>query len=197
MTPAAQALPASAAIAVAGLANSYWVFIAMFAVLGLANTVYHPADYALLSERVSPRRMTQVFSFHTCSGMIGSAIAPVTLLFLQDAVGWRGAFLCSSVLGVVAALFLAVQAEPPIVRPAHAKSHGAEAVSAPADGWRLLLSPPILPNLTFFSVLSMVGGGLNQYLVVGLAALYATPPALATTPLTGLMTMSAIGVLLA
>jgi MFS transporter, FSR family, fosmidomycin resistance protein len=186
----------SAAIAVAGLANSYWVFIAMFAVLGLANTVYHPADYALLSERVSPRRMTQVFSFHTCSGMIGSAIAPVTLLFLQDAVGWRGAFLCSSVLGVVAALFLAVQAEPPIVRPAHAKSHSAEAVSASADGWRLLLSPPILLNLIFFVVLSMVGGGLNQYLVVGLAALYATPPGLANTALTGLLTMSAIGVLL-
>src|SRR5262249_11488203 len=129
----------SAAIAIAGLANSYWVFIAMFAVLGLANTVYHPADYALLSERVSPRRTTQVFSFHNCSGMMGSAFGPVTFLFLQGAVGWRGAFLCSSVLGVVAALFLAVQTEPPIVRPVHAKSHGVETASASADGWRLLL----------------------------------------------------------
>src|SRR5262245_61845593 len=89
----------SAAIAIAGTVHSFWVFIAMFAVLGLANTVYHPADYTLLSERVSPRRMTQVFSFHTCSGMIGSAIAPVTLLFMQSAVGWRGAFLCSALLG--------------------------------------------------------------------------------------------------
>src|SRR6266550_1612795 len=71
----------SAVIAIAGAVHSFWVFIAMFAVLGPANTVYHPADYTLLSERVSPRRMTQVFSFHTCSGMIGSAIAPVTLLF--------------------------------------------------------------------------------------------------------------------
>src|SRR5438105_11904156 len=185
----------SAAIALAGLANSYWVFIAMFAVLGLANTVYHPADYALLSERVSPRRMTQVFSFHTCSGMIGSAIAPVTLLILQAAVGWRGAFLCSSVLGVVAALFLAVQAEPAILRPPHAKS-GAETASASAGGWPLLLSAPILLNLVFFVVLSMVGGGLNQYLVVGLGALYATPPGLANTALTGLLAMSAIGVLL-
>ncbi len=123
----------SAAIAIAGAVHSFWVFIAMFAVLGLANTVYHPADYTLLSERVLPRRMTQVFSFHTCSGMIGSA---------------------------------------------------------------LLLLPPILLNLLFFVVLSMVGGGLNQYLVVGLGALYGTPPALANTALTGLLTMSAIGVLL-
>lgn len=182
----------SAAIAIAGAVHSFWVFIAMFAVLGLANTVYHPADYTLLSERVSPRRMTQVFSFHTCSGMIGSAIAPVSLLFMQSAVGWRGAFLCSALLGVVAALVLAVQGEPPVVHPAHpSKPRGEEPAS-----WQLLLSPPILLNLLFFVVLSMVGGGLNQYLVVGLGALYGTPPALANTALTGLLTMSAIGVLL-
>ena len=182
----------SAAIAIAGAVQSFWVFIAMFAVLGLANTVYHPADYTLLSERVSPRRMTQVFSFHTCSGMIGSAIAPVSLLFMQSAVGWRGAFLCSALLGVVAALVLAVQGEPPVVHPAHpSKPRGEQPAS-----WQLLLSPPILLNLVFFVVLSMVGGGLNQYLVVGLGALYGTPPALANTALTGLLTMSAIGVLL-
>jgi len=182
----------SAAIAIAGAVHSFWVFIAMFAVMGLANTVYHPADYTLLSERVSPRRMTQVFSFHTCSGMIGSAIAPVSLLFMQSAVGWRGAFLCSALLGVVAALVLAVQGEPPVVHPAHpSKPRGEEPAS-----WQLLLSPPILLNLLFFVVLSMVGGGLNQYLVVGLGALYGTPPALANTALTGLLTMSAMGVLL-
>jgi FSR family fosmidomycin resistance protein-like MFS transporter len=185
----------SAALAIAGAAGSFWVFVAMFAVMGLANTVYHPSDYALLSERVSPRRMTQVFSFHTCSGMIGSAVAPVSLLFMQHAVGWRGAFLCSALLGVAAALFLALQGEPPLVRAIHAKPQGEEAASA-SVGWRLLLSAPILLNLVFFIVLSMIGGGLNQYLVVALGALYATPAALANTALTGLLTMSAIGVLL-
>ena len=186
----------SAAVAAAGLINSFWVFIAMYAVLGLANTVYHPADYALLSEHVAPARLTQVFSFHTCAGMIGSAIAPVTMLFMQSLVGWRGAFVCASVLGFVAALFLALQAEPPSRRAVHvSKPRSDEAASAPADGWRLLMSPPILLNLVFFVVLSMVGGGLNQYLVVGLGALHGTPPALANTALTGLLAMSAVGVL--
>ena len=186
----------AAAVAAAGLIDSFWVFIAMYAVLGLANTVYHPADYALLSEHVAPARLTQVFSFHTCAGMIGSAIAPVTMLFMQSLVGWRGAFVCASVLGFVAALFLALQAEPPSRRAVHvSKPRSDEAASAPADGWRLLMSPPILLNLVFFVVLSMVGGGLNQYLVVGLGALHGTPPALANTALTGLLAMSAVGVL--
>jgi MFS transporter, FSR family, fosmidomycin resistance protein len=184
----------SGAVAVAGLVDSFWVFIAMYAVMGLANTVYHPADYTLLSERVSPHRLTQVFSYHTCSGMIGSAIAPVTLLFMQSLVGWRGAFVCSAVVGVVAAFILALQGEPPPQRAVHLSKPPGED-TARADGWRLLLSPPILLNLLFFIVLSMVGGGLNQYLVVGLGALYGTPPALANTALTGLLAMSAIGVL--
>ncbi len=187
----------SAAVAAAGLVNSFWVFIAMFAVMGLANTVYHPADYALLSERVTPQRVPQVFSFHTCSGMIGSAVAPGTLLFMQSLVGWRGAFVCAAALGIIAALILALQGEPP---PRHratqvSKPRGDDPSSAAADGWRLLLSPPILLNLVFFVLLAMVGGGLNQYLVVGLGALHGTPPALANTALTGLLVMSAIGVL--
>jgi MFS transporter, FSR family, fosmidomycin resistance protein len=186
----------SGAIAVAGLVDSFWVFIAMFALMGLGNTVYHPADYTLLSEHVPQQRLTQVFSYHNCSGMIGSAIAPVTLLFMQSMVGWRGAFLGAATLGVVSALILAVQTEPPVVRPHVPKPRPDETAKPPADGMRLLLSPPILLNLALFFMLSMVGGGLNQYLVVGLEALHGTPSVVANAALTGLLTLSAIGVLI-
>jgi MFS family permease len=185
----------SAAIAVAALVDSYWVFIAMFAVMGAANTVYHPADYTLLSEGVSPQRMTQVFSYHNCSGMIGSAVAPVTLLFMQSFVGWRGAFLGATVLGIIAALILALQ-DMPVARRPKRKPRADETANPPADGIKLLLSPPILLNLLLFLMLSMVGGGFNQFLVVSLGALYGTPPTVANTALTGLLTMSAIGVLI-
>jgi MFS family permease len=185
----------ASAIAVAALVDSFWVFVAMFGVMGAANTVYHPADYTLLSEGVAPQRMTQVFSYHNCSGMVGSAIAPVTLLFMQSMVGWRGAFLGATVLGVVAALILAAQGDSPIVRRATPKPRPDVAATAPASGLKLLLSPPILLNLILFLMLSMVGGGLSQYLVVGLEALHDTPPVVANTALTGLLTMSAIGVL--
>lgn len=186
----------AAAIAGAAVIDSFWVFVAMFGVMGVANTVYHPADYTLLSEGVSPQRMTQVFSYHNCSGMIGSAIAPVTLLYMQSMVGWRGAFLGAALLSVVAALILAVQGEPPVIRPHASKPRPDAAAKPPANGLRLLLSPPILLNLALFLLLSMVGGGLNQYLVVGLQALHGTPPVVANTALTGLLILSAIGVLI-
>jgi MFS transporter, FSR family, fosmidomycin resistance protein len=180
------------AFAIAGLVNSFWVFVAMFAVAGIANTVYHPANYAILSQHIPPARAGRVFSFHTFSGMLGNAVAPPTLLFMQSLVGWRGAFLGAAVLGVVAAAVLLLTPEPaPIV----AKTRKQETPDAPLDGWRLLTAPAILINLVFFILLSFCGGGLNNYLVAALGALYGTPAAVANSALTALLIMSAAGVL--
>jgi MFS family permease len=184
----------SAAFAIAGLVNSFWVFVAMFALAGFGNTAFHPADYALLSQHVAPERAGRVFSFHTFAGMVGNAAAPATLIYLQSVVGWRGAFLAASVLGVVAAIVLLLQGEPQTA-PAKAKAKNADSAANSVDGWKLLLSPPILLCLLFFILISMSGGGLNNYLVVTLGALHNTPLAIANTALTGLLIMSAVGVL--
>jgi sugar phosphate permease len=187
-------LMGAAAVAIAGLVSSFWVFVAMFGVLGLANTVYHPANYALLSHHVPAERTGRAFSFHTFSGMIGNALAPPTLLLLQSMVGWRGAMLGAAALGVVAAIVLMVVREPEDGNGA-TQAHKSASAATPLDGWRLLMSPPILLNLMFFILLSFCGGGLNNYLVVSLAALHETPAAVANSALTGLLIMSAAGVL--
>ncbi len=184
----------SAAFAIAGLFDSYWVFIAMYGVAGLGNTAYHPADYSLLSHHSPPERLSQVFSFHTFAGMLGSAIAPVTLLTMQTYFGWRGAYLGAALLGFVVLAALIAQPEPiAALRPAGKSSKGAS--QAGGTGWRLLLSPAILLNLAFFTLTAIMGNGLNTYLVVALGALHATPPAIANIALTSLLTMNAIGVL--
>jgi len=180
------------AFAIAGLVNSFWVFVAMFAVAGIANTVYHPANYAILSQHIPPARAGRVFSFHTFSGMLGNAIAPPTLLFMQSYVGWRGAFLGAAALGLVAAAVLLFTPEP---APLAAKTRKQERTDAALDGWRLLTAPAILINLVFFILLSFCGGGLNNYLVAALGALYGTPATIANTALTALLIMSAAGVL--
>jgi MFS transporter, FSR family, fosmidomycin resistance protein len=179
------------AFAIAGLVHSFWVFVAMFAVAGIANTVYHPADYALLSQHIPAARAGRVFSFHTFSGMLGNAVAPPTLLFMQEWVGWRGAFLGAAALGVLAAIVLIFTREPqPLVR-----TRKQEMADAPLEGWRLLMAPAILINLVFFILLSFCGGGLNNYLVASLGVLYGTPATVANSALTALLVMSAAGVL--
>jgi MFS transporter, FSR family, fosmidomycin resistance protein len=185
----------SAAYAVAGLIDSYWVFITMYGVAGLGNTAYHPANYSLLSHHTPPDRLGQVFSFHTFAGMVGSAIAPVTLLYMQSMFGWRGAYLGAAVFGLIVLAFLIAQPEPISDIP-HAGKTAKEGVAQDASaGWRLLITPAILLNLAFFVLTSIMGSGLNTYLVVALGALHATPPAIANIALTSLLAMNALGVL--
>jgi MFS transporter, FSR family, fosmidomycin resistance protein len=185
------------AFTVAALVDSYWVFVAMFALAGLGNTVYHPADYALLSRHVPAARAGRAFSLHTFAGMLGNAAAPPSLLFLQSMVGWRGAFLGAAVLGLVAALVIAVAGEPPELAAGESKAAGRSAKDAGSVpvGWRLLVSPPILLNLVFFILLAMSSGALYNFLVPALGALYGTPPTIGNAALTGLLLLSPIGVL--
>jgi MFS family permease len=182
------------AYAVAGIVDSYWVFIAMYALGGVGNTVFHPADYALLSHHAPQDRLGQVFSFHSFSGIVGSAAAPVTLLYLQGTFGWRGAYLGAAIVGTVVLAALIAQREP-ADEPSAGKARAKETATAADAGWRVLMTPPILLNLAFFLLLSIMNGGLNTYLVVALGALHGTSPSVANSALTAQLTMNAVGVL--
>jgi len=182
------------AFTVAGLVDSFWVMVAMFALAGVGNTVYHPADYALLSHHVPSERIGQVFSVHTFAGMLGSAVAPASLLMMQSLWGWRGAFIGAGLLGfAVAVLLLAVRDNPETKTSAPAPRNTDANV---AVGWRLLLSPPILLNLVFFVLLAMMSGGTYNYSVVAFGALYGTPVTVANAALSANLLLSAIGVLI-
>ena len=186
----------SSAFALAGIFDNYWIFVAMYGVAGLGNTAYHPSDYSLLSHHTPPERLSHVFSLHTFAGMVGSAIAPVTLLYMQSQFGWRGAYIGAAIFGFVVLAALIAQSEP-AADPAHAAKLAARARknNVVDTGWRLLLKPAILLNLCYFILTSIMSGGLNTYVVVALGALHATPPAIANTALTALLAMNAVGVL--
>jgi MFS transporter, FSR family, fosmidomycin resistance protein len=184
----------ASAFIIVGLVDSFWMMVAMFALAGVGNTVYHPADYSLLSHHVPADRIGQAFSVHTFAGMLGSAVAPASLLVMQNLWGWRGAFIGAGVLGLATAAVLATMRD-------HPSGHtGSERVPRSADtaaaSWRLLLSAPILLNLVFFVLLAIISGGLYNYSVVALGALYATPVATANMALSANLLLSAIGVLL-
>jgi len=176
----------------AGLVDSFWVMIAMFGIAGMGNTVYHPADYTLLSQHVPADRIGQAFSLHTFAGMLGSAVAPASLLMMQSSWGWRGAFVGAGVFGFAVALLLLLVRDGTTLTA----NAGTRPPSDSSDtGWRLLLSAPILLNLAFFILLAMMSGGLYNYSVVALGALYGTPVTTANVALTGNLLLSAAGVI--
>ena len=184
-------LLSAVALLVAALLPGYALFVVAYAFLGLANTVYHPADYAILAAAINAKRIGKAFSIHNFTGYLGFGVAPTVVLGSAALWGWQGAFLVAAVLAIAAALLLIVAGGilPRATRSAaapHAKS---------SVGLELLLSGPILRNLLFFSCIGMANGGVQTFSVVALGVLWGTPSSSANIALSGFLLMSAVGVL--
>ncbi len=182
----------SAAIAAAALLPGYWFFVIAYGLMGIANTVYHPADYSILSATIDGKKIGKAFSIHTFAGYLGSGLTPAMVLTTAALWNWRGAFLFAAGLTFAVALLLIVAGGvlPRVVRKPMGPSKGDAGV-----GLSLLLSAPILRNLLFFFCLAMANGGIQTFTVVGMGAIHGTPAAAANMALSGFLLFSAAGVL--
>src|SRR6516165_1318534 len=100
------------ALIMLGLHLSYCWLIASAVLLGLANSVYHPADYAILSAHMDEARMGRAFSIHTFAGFLGGAVAPAVMAALVTWVGGFGALIVAGGIGVAVALLLLIAGIP-------------------------------------------------------------------------------------
>ena len=186
-------------IAMMGFAQSFWQLLVLYALAGLANTVFHPADYAILAASVDRSRLGRAFSVHLFSGNFGFAITPAIMLGLAELWGWRGAFHAIGLFGFAFALFLWTQ-QGVLERTMAFRSKQTEGAGKPdesglSDGMKLLLSFPVLMCLLFFVLLTLGFTGIKLYFVTAMGLLYDTPLATANIALTGYLMGTALGIL--
>lgn len=179
-----------------GLFPYYSALIALMIVAGLANAVYHPADYAILAASVDQRRMGRAFSIHTFSGFLGAAVAPVTMILLLTFVDWRTAVVTCALAGGIVALLMALNSN--VLLDASVIPHSEKSLSdrRTRGGLRLLFSGPILMGLLFFTGLSIAGHGISDFGVSALNLIYDAPLAEAGAVLSAYLFASPVGVLL-
>jgi MFS family permease len=178
----------SLGILLAGFASSYSLLLVAALVAGLGNSVFHPADFAILNARVDRSHLGHAFSVHNIGGHLGWALAPVYALATL-AFGWRNALIGAGLLGfgIFALLFWQRDALRTESRRVPAAS------AAPAAGLRVLLSPAVLLYFLFFVLLSVSMVGTQNYLIPVLHALYGMPALLAGSALTAYLLGSAAG----
>ncbi len=183
------------AIALIGLVDAYWQILALMAVAGLAHTVYHPADYAILTATVDRGRLGRAYGVHAFTGNLGFAIAPVFMVTVSELWHWRAAFVAIGAIGLLVAVVLLLYSDLLRQDRRRGDGDGAEAPVGTKAGLRFLMSAPILMCFAFF-VLQMAGsGGLRTFTVAALDRLFETPLAVVNTALFGLLVGSAIGTL--
>jgi len=186
-------------IGLIGFAATYWQVLILFTIAGIGHSVFHPADYAILTASIEPSRMGRAFSIHTFSGHLGSALAPATVIFLATVWNWRAALFIAGAMGLVATGVLASQwnsLRDDVVPAKNTEAETQVSGPGPKDGMALLLSKPILLFFLFFLMTSMTASGVHAFLVVALIELHDMPLALASATLTGYLIASAAGILL-
>jgi MFS family permease len=180
----------ASALVLAG-AQHYAVLVAGAMLAGLGNSVFHPADYTLLNQRVSPARMAHAFSVHGISGNIGWALSPLFMTSVTALTDWRTALLCAAALpfAVLAVLVLNRHAlrPNPIVRHDPAKGGGSLGFLRLKSVWMCF---------GFFFVTALALGGIQSFASPALVSLYGMSLAMATSSYTAYMGASALGMVL-
>ena len=182
----------SLAFILIGLWPSYEMLVAMMAVAGLANAVFHPADYAILNASVGGKRMGKAFSIHTASGMLGNAVAPGTMVLLIYLADWRSALIICGLFGIAVTLFIAINAS--LLRDPTLNDPETAPPSA-QDGLKLLFSLPVLLGALFFLGIAVVGYGVSTFGISTLTVIHNISVADAATILSAYLFASPVGVL--
>jgi MFS family permease len=167
---------------------SYPSLIASAALLGLANSVYHPADYAILAAHMDEERMGRAFSIHTFAGFLGGALAPAIVAALVTVSGGYGALIVAGAVGPLVALLLMAVGIPEAI-----------AADRQVDGTQparqSVVTPTLMMLTIFFMLLSLSNAGISNFGVVALMNGYAASFSSANIALTAFLGASAVGVL--
>jgi MFS family permease len=172
------------ALIMLGIHLSYSWLIASAVLLGLANSVYHPADYAILSAHMDEARMGRAFSIHTFAGFLGGAVAPAIVAALVATTGGHGALIVAGAVGPFVALLLLVVGIP--------DASAADGATTPQPN---IVTPAIIVLTIFFMLLSLSTAGIGSFGVVALMSGYGSSFSAANIALTAFLGSSAIGVL--
>ncbi len=145
------------AVAAMAAAPGFWAFAGAYLVCGMANSVYHPADFRILQSSVGPDRRASAFAIHLTMGSVGFALAPALLTPVATGPGWRIAL-----AGVVAiGLTLMVLLRQLGVGVPGVAAEASRGPSAPV--WR---SRAVWLHLLVFTFLSFVSGGIQSFSVL-------------------------------
>ena len=177
------------AVVAAGMAPSFEMLLVAFFVGGVANSVFHPADFSILSASVAEERHGRAFATHTFTGSIGYALAPLTMAGLAYEFGWQTALIIAGSLGLICAVIVTF-AWPLLSDDASASRNKS---TREKTTWRFMLSRPMLLFFLFYVVTSASGTGMTNFAPVALTAIYGIEITLATKILTVFLIAAILG----
>ena len=178
-------------------ASEFWMLLLFAMLAGLGNSVFHPADLAILTAKVSPSRLGRAYASHALAGNLGWAAAPICIIGISQLTNWQTALVVSGLAGLLVVILFVILGRDLSDRDpaADTVTFTAVPVGTVQENIRLIFNATIISCLLYFTFLAMALIGVQTFGVAGLMQLYILPLNTATTGLAAFLVGSVIGVI--
>ena len=181
----------SVAIMALSILPVFWMYFPVMVLAALGNCVFHPVDYTVLSASVRHSHIGRAFSIHTLGGNIGWALAPVFVLTIATAAGWRASVFAAGLVGTL--IWLTLWFNRDILRDELAEDGSKK--STPAFDTRVLWSSTVLLCFSYFALLAAALIAVQNFISPILRAVHGIPLTLAGAALTAFLLGASVGVI--
>ena len=158
-------LGCSVAVFLYSLAPFFEFLLAIAALFSLSQVVFHPATYAMVTQRSSSSNKAKFIAYHQVGGFIGSAVGTVVVASLASMVGWRRTLQVIPAVGlVIIFLFWKFVSEDPQVEQSTSTD------LTPSENTEFRFTPPLFVLVLSISVLSI--GNVQSFIPLFLTEAY-------------------------
>ena len=172
------------------MATGYSGLVLVAVLAGLGNAPFHPADFTILNQRVSPPRLGYAFSAHGLTGNLGWALAPAFLVGITALSDWRTAYRCAALLYIAVLALLFWQREK-----LRTEVHVRHADAPKGSDLAFLKLPVVWWCFAFFLLSTMTLAVVQSFAPSILKQLYGVSVEAATLTVSAYMLCGALGML--
>ena len=165
---------------------------------GLGNSVFHPANLSILTQKVTSLRLGKAYGVHAFSGNVGWAAAPVFVIYATQLFSWQIALILAGFLGLLIVLFFVIFGSDLNDRKVSSNVRTDTTTFCLASlnkNLSLLFSSTILSCFCFFALLAAALIGVQSFGISAIQDLFDINIRHATFALTTFLVCSAIGIL--
>ena len=158
----------SAAVFLYSIAPFFEFFLMITALFAISQVVFHPATYAMVTQRASASNKAKYISYHQVGGFVGSAIGTMLVATLASMIGWRSTLQIIPVIGlfIIFLFWRYVNDDKHMIQ----QSSSASTDPIPSESTEFRFTLPLFILILGISILSL--GNLQNFIPLFLSEAY-------------------------
>lgn len=188
----------SVCVLLAGFSTGYWDLLLLFAIAGIGNSVFHPADFSILAARLDDSVFGRAVSIHSFMGYLGWAGASLSMLPLAHLTDWRTALLIVGLVGVLITVVMLWRAGylDDGGETTNTTSDGKATRLSMRDNMAVMFTLPLVMMSLFYLLTAMATAGIMSFSIVANVTLFGVEKDFAAGILTAHLVALSGGVLI-